>query len=179
MASIEPEESAGRHIESRLELSRGAMRFVVYLTIVIMAATGMAVSPADASDSDLRALYAQVIRNPTDTELNLRYARLAEERGMVRWALAAYERMLLNDPGNEEVKRGLQRLRRKLQPDTTQFAFETGGIFESNPRYTPNNARSELQILSSLGVRDERTLGDLRWRTTGSVAGWWHQKETD
>jgi hypothetical protein len=153
------------------------MRFVVTLTVVIMAA--MASTSAGAADDDLRIIYAQVIRNPTDTQLNLRYARLAEERGMLRWALAAYERMLVNDPDNDEVKRGLQRIRRKLQPSVTQWALEVGGIFESNPRYSPTNPNNELQVLGTLGMRDERNLGDWRWRTTGSVAGWWHQKESD
>jgi len=154
------------------------MRSVVFLTVVTLAAI-MAGSPARAADDDLRALYAQVIRNPADTQTNLQYARLAEERGMLRWALSAYERMLVNDPDNEEVKRGLQRIRRKLQPSVTQWVFETGGIFESNPRYVPNSPNNELQVLSSLSVRDERNLGDWRWRTTASAAGWWHQKERD
>ena len=139
------------------------MRSVVFLTVVTLAAI-MAGSPARAADDDLRALYAQVIRNPADTQTNLQYARLAEERGMLRWALSAYERMLVNDPDNEEVKRGLQRIRRKLQPSVTQWVFETGGIFESNPRYVPNSPNNELQILSSLSVRDESNLGDWRWR---------------
>src|SRR5215510_14182100 len=145
------------------------MRFVVFLTVVTLAAI-MAGSPAGAADDDLRALYAQVIRNPTDTQTNLRYARLAEERGMWRWALAAYERMLVNDPDNEEVKRGLQRIRRKLQPSVTQWAFETGGIFESNPRYSPTNPNNELQILSSLSVRDVATALSLHLAAGGGAS---------
>src|SRR5262245_27426213 len=42
----------------RLKLSRGEMRSVVYLTVVIMAAVSACTS-AGAADDDLRVLYAQ------------------------------------------------------------------------------------------------------------------------
>jgi hypothetical protein len=154
------------------------MRIVVFLMIAAIMA-GLPAGPAKAADDDLKALYRQVLRNPTDTEINLRYARLAEERGKPRLALAAYERMLVNDPTNEEVKRGMQRIRYKLHPDQTQYSASLGGIWESNPRYDPANQRGELQALASLAFRDERKVGDQRWRTTGSVAGWFHQHESD
>ena len=85
-------------------------------------------SPAGADE--LKRLYAQILRNPTNSELNFRYAQLAEERGEWRKALSAYERVLVNDPDNPDVLRALQRVRRKLQPNTTQYLVETGARWE-------------------------------------------------
>jgi hypothetical protein len=87
--------------------------------------------------------------------------------------------VLVNDPGNVEAQAGLQRVRRRLQPDSTQFTAEFGVIGESNPRYLPSGARAEAQGLASLGMRDERTIADVRWRTTGSAFGLLHSNEHD
>ncbi len=158
------------------------MRFVVLLAAAIIAAWS---GGASAAGGDLARLYARVLRNPADSAVNLEYARLAEEQGKLRWALAAYERVAANDPANAEAQRGLARVRRKLQPDVTQFIAEIGGAWESNPRYTNNNPanattpRSELQGFGSLQMRDERALGDLRWRTNALAAGLVHQNEGD
>lgn len=90
-------------------------------------ALSLLVSPAGADE--LRQLYAQILRDPTNSELNFRYAQLAEQRGEIRKALSAYERILLNDPDNPDVRRALQRIRRALQPDTTQFFAELGAAY--------------------------------------------------
>src|SRR6266567_1905395 len=114
---------------------------------------------------------------PTNSQLNLRYAELAEASGKLRWALAAYERVLVNDPGNVEAQAGLQRVRRRLQPVSTQFTAELGVIGETNPRNLPSGARAEAQGLASLGMRDERTIADVRWRTTAAAYGLLHSNE--
>ncbi len=62
----------------------------------------------------------------------------------------------MNDPGNVEAQAGLQRVRRRLQPDSTQFTAELGVIGETNPRNLPSGARAEAQGVASLGMRDER-----------------------
>jgi len=124
-------------------------------------------------------LYAQVLRDPTNSQLNLRYAELAEASGKLRWALAAYERVLVNDPENVEAQAGLQRVRRRLQPNSTQFVAELGAIGESNPRYLPSGARAEAQGLATLSMRDERTIADVRWRTTAAAFGLLHSNEQD
>ncbi len=62
---------------------------------------------AHAQQTDeLEALNQQILDNPQDVDLNLRYARAAEDAGKLRLALVAYERILINDPGNEEARRG-------------------------------------------------------------------------
>src|ERR1700675_3721085 len=129
------------------------------------AAEPVEAGPGPGAPAELTRVYAQILRDPTNSQLNLRYAELAEASGKLRWALAAYERVLVNDPGNLEAQAGLQRVRRRLQPNATQFTAEFGAVGETNPRYLPSGARAEAQALASLGMRDERTIADVRWRT--------------
>lgn len=128
---------------------------------------------------ELNATYSRVMRNPGDTELNLRFARLAEASGYARWALATYERVLLNDPGNAEAEAGYLRLRRAFQPNITSVTFQMGAGYESNPTYYIPPARGEFQSYAGVSFRDERTLGDMRWRTTGTALGQLHEKEQE
>ena len=129
-----------------------------------------------AQARDLNTLYDRILREPANSELNLQFAKQAEAQGSLRWALAAYERVVLNDPNNFEAKVGLMRIRRILQPSFTLVTAEVGTAFESNPLYYLPNSRSELQAFGSLSLRDERNLGTQRWRTVGAIAGQVHQK---
>jgi hypothetical protein len=137
---------------------------------VLGLALSLLVSPAGADE--LKSLYAQILRNPTNSELNFRYAKLAEERGEWRKALSAYERILVNDPDNPDVRRALQRVRRKLQPNTTQFVTELGGRWESNPRRVATGENDDGLALARVTMRDERGFGDAsRWRTIAQLLG--------
>jgi hypothetical protein len=149
------------------------------LILCIVAAVAANCLGSAARADDIARLYAQVLKNPADTQANLHYAQAAEENGKLRWALMAYERVVANDPGNAEAQAGLQRVRRKLQPNTTQYTVEAGAAFESNPRYSSNGSRGEAQLFASGAIRDERTLGDLRWRTNALALGLWHGTEND
>jgi len=130
-------------------------------------------SLASAAEADeLKQLYAQILRNPTNSELNFRYAQLAEERGELRKALTAYERVLVNDPNHPDVHRALQRIRRKLQPDTTQVLAELGAGWESNPHRVNTGEQDDGLVLARVTVRDERKFGDAsRWRTFVQLLG--------
>jgi len=123
---------------------------------------------ADLLRAELLRTHALVLQRPADTELSLRYARLAEQLGEPRKALSAYERVIANDPTNPEALQGLVRIRRKLQPQQTIIFTEFGGAWESNPRRVPTDARSEWEALARIMVRDERALGGMRWRTESS-----------
>ena len=125
-----------------------------------------------AGADELKRLYAQILRDPANSELNFRYAELAEKRGETRKALAAYERVLLNDPNNPEVRRALQRIRRALQPNITQFIAEFGAAYESNPRRLSTGESDDGVALARLMMRDERGIGGgMRWRTIGQLSG--------
>ncbi|HEV7822888.1 MAG TPA: hypothetical protein VGO84_17015, partial [Burkholderiales bacterium] len=129
--------------------------------------------------NEIESLHAQILRQPGNSELNLRFAQLAESSGHLRWALSAYERVVLNDPSNAEAMNGLVRVRRALQPSITQVTAQFGAQYESNPRYYLPPHRGEMQALGSVALLDERNLGGTRWRTNAVVAGIVHGKETD
>ena len=145
-----------------------------------LAAAFLAVgAAATAHGRDIDVLHAQILRNPANIELNLRFARLAEASGIPRWALAAYERVLAEDPLNPEARQGIQRILRGLQPSFTLVTAEFGVAYESNPRLYLPPKRGELLGIGSLALRDERFLADTRWRTTGLLAGQVHQKNDE
>jgi hypothetical protein len=135
--------------------------------------------PVQAAADSLEALHREILGNPRDTEANLRFAQLAEHTGHLRWALAAYERLLINEPDNIEAQRGLQRVRRALQPNFTLATLQFGAIYETNPRYYLPPRRDEVQGFGSLVVLDERRLGEQRWRTNAFAAGVLHQHHGD
>jgi hypothetical protein len=128
------------------------------------------------STPELARLNAQIMNAPTNTELNLRYARLAEQAGFKRKALVAYERILVYDPSNVEAQEGLDRIRRKLQPNETRYTVELGGVYESNPLWSPTNHKPDGQLLAAASVKDERTVGEVRWRTQGTGFGLVHSE---
>jgi hypothetical protein len=153
------------------------------LAVLSLAASVLAGSalPARATKSSpqLDALYAQVLKHPQDSQLNLRFARAAETAGVLRWALSAYERVTINDPANAEAQAGLQRIRRKLQPNISQVTVSLGSALETNPRYYIGPKRTEIEGLASAVLFDERAIGGTRWRTNGAVAGQLHSKSHD
>jgi hypothetical protein len=102
---------------------------------------------------------------------------LAESSGYLRWALTAYERVVLNDPNNFEAQKALQRVHRALQPDITLLSLQYGGRYESNPLYYLTPHRAEAQAFGSAALVVERTFNGTRWRTNGVAAGLLHQKE--
>ena len=135
-------------------------------------------------------VFAQLLNNPDDPALNVRYAELAEARGDTRKALAAYERALARDPHNREVLRAYKRTKRRLMPAVTSVTVEKGVSYASNPRQLPSTVRREGDVTldAAMHVFDERTLGSRRWRSevygqaqiqgdvsdisAGSVAAW-------
>ena len=125
-----------------------------------------------ANADELRRLYAQILRDPTNSELNFRYAELAEQRGEIRKALSAYERVAQNDPNHPRVMMALQRIRRMLQPDTTQFYTQFGFAYETNPGRVAANERDDGAFIARLSMKDERGVGNgMRWRTVGQLSG--------
>lgn len=117
----------------------------------------------------LAAAYQSVLANPTDTEVNLQYALVAEGQKKWRLALAAYERILANDPNNAAARAGLQRIRRIIQPPETQKTVEIGTEYDSNILQVPEGATSDWTFYAKGRVRDERNWFGERWRTTATA----------
>lgn len=132
-------------------------------------------------DLELRRVFEQILQDPGNPGLNLRYARLATERGEVRKALAAYERILAQDPSNEEAKAGIRRIQRELEPSITRVTLLLGGQYESNPRHVPGSGSNlhDGTLYGRLQAYDERRLGPFRWRSEGDVYANWHTKFHD
>ena len=141
------------------------------LRLVALAAFVLFALPADAVANELARLNLQIVNDPTNIELNLRYARLAEEKGEPRKALAAYERVLSYDPGNTEAQSGMQRVRARILPAVTEIFTEFGAGWETNPHQVPVGKKGDLQLFGRVSLRDERTIADTRWRTTGLLIG--------
>jgi hypothetical protein len=138
-------------------------RLFLAASLVALAA---ATSPAVADP--LSDAYQGVIANPTDTEVNLQYALVAEGQKKWRLALAAYERILANDPDNARAKAGLQRIRRIIQPAQTQKTVEVGTEYDSNALHEPGSG-DDWTFYAKGRVRDERNWMGMRWRTTATA----------
>ncbi len=134
-------------------------------------AVGLATFAFPAAADELTAAYQRVLADPTDSEISLQYALVAEGGHEYRKALSAYERVLLNDPTNADAKRGLVRVRRIIQPASTQFFAEAGGMWQSNPELVSSGASQDFVPYAQLRVKDERPIAGMRWRTIGSLYG--------
>jgi tetratricopeptide (TPR) repeat protein len=145
-------------------------RFVAAVVFICASIAGPALA------DELSEINALIIENPADVELNLQYALVAEGQGKYRLALAAYERILLNDPDNRAAKRGLVRVRRLIQPPTTRTFIEAGVKGESNAEHQPDPGQFDFLGFGRLRVRDERNLGETRWRSEGTLYGEIHSE---
>ena len=131
-------------------------------------------APAAAQDDgEYRRAFEDVMSDPTGPAPNLRYARMAIDRGELRKALAAYERVLGRDPANAEALAGRNRILRQLEPNTTRAVLTVGGRYETNPRHAnvTNTHTDDGAYTGRLNVVDERRVFDIRWRTEGDLVG--------
>ncbi len=142
------------------------MRFAIAaLFLLLLASTG------GARADELSDLNDAILNDPQNVDLNLRYARLAEQKGDLRKALAAYERVTVNNPSNQTAQEGFRRISRKLQPDSTRYTFELGGGWESNPARLDSGGKSDFLVIGRAEVKDERRVADVPWRTVLNAAG--------
>ncbi len=122
--------------------------------------------------ADLDSLNQQIIDNPQDVALNLSYARAAEAQGKPRLALVAYERILINDPSNEEARRGYERIRRQIEPGYTIARLEVGARWDSNALNASDDSfvlftddREATTYYGKLLVANESEFMNRRWRS--------------
>ncbi len=125
---------------------------------------------------ELRRVFDQLLQDPTNSDLNFRYARIARERGELRKALATYERVLATDPDNQEAQDGIRRVKRLLEPDATEVVVLVGGQYETNPQYETdsNSSTDDVSLVGRAVVTDDRKFGETRWRTNGDFFSNWH-----
>lgn len=133
----------------------------------IFVATARAQTPAE----DLADLNTQILEDPENSELNLSYARVAEQSGKLRLALAAYERVLINDPLNEEAQRGFARVRRVIEPPFQTRQVEIGARWDSNPWDVNGGDDEAVSAFAHATVVDERRISAHRWRSIARLDG--------
>jgi len=143
------------------------MKRMLLVLVALFAVSAMTPAAAD----ELARLNALIINDPRNIELNLAYARAAEARGDNGKALAAYERVAEMDPGNAEARAGVARAGARLQPHTFQLFTEIGGGYESNPQNLAVGREGTPELFARVLMKDERTLWDMRWRTTALLTG--------
>ena len=86
---------------------RRALHVIVAICLIATVARGggaYAQSIFWNEQATLDALYQRVLRDPTNVQLTLQYARLAKDSGDYEAAISAYERLLLYNPALPEVK---------------------------------------------------------------------------
>ena len=138
---------------------------------LLLAASVTALSAGLARPQDLQALNNDILENPSDSELSLRYARAAEETGKWRLALAAYERVLINDPENDEARRGYERMRRRIEPGCTTIFAEFCVRWYSNPVNLPAFEEEDFSVFANATLINERPFADRRWRSIINFEG--------
>ena len=152
---------------------RTALCLAVIAAVAVLAPTGV------ARADELSRLHTLILKDPGNIELNLRYARLAEEQGDLRKALSAYERVMANTPANYEAQEGFRRIVRKLAPEGTRVTVELGGGWESNPARVARNPESDWLGVARIDARDDRRFGEMSWRTNANAMGEFYAKQGD
>ena len=138
---------------------------------LLLAASVTALSTAMSFAQDLGELNDRILNDTGNVELNLQYARLAEQHGELRLALAAYERILINNPDNEEAKRGFTRVRRILEPAYSTLRVEVGVQWDTNQLNLADWDEETYSAYWRASSVDERRLGSQRWRTNVNFDG--------
>ncbi|GBF25979.1 hypothetical protein MnTg02_01015 [bacterium MnTg02] len=127
------------------------------------------------------SLIRQLLNDPANIELNLRYADEAERRGELRKALQAYERLVANHPDDASLRRKLLRVKRLLRPAVTLAYVSIGAAYATNPRQRSSaEPREETGIFSAHAILyDERTIKRTRWRSYASAQTHYYDEADD
>lgn len=155
------------------------MKAAFRAALLLIVAALLAGSPGAATADELARLNALIMRSPNSVELNLRYAQAAEDMGQPEKALAAYERVLELDPNNMAARMGILRATKGILPNITQVFLEYGAGWESNPRRVNGGSSSDAMLLGRAMIKDDRTIGSMRWRTVGTLVGQAYAHHTD
>lgn len=139
----------------------------------LLVGAGVASAQAQTPDARLDAMLEPLLADPDDLELNLAYARAAEDAGRLRHALAAYERAARANPDSAAARRGFARIRRLLSPTSTRFRLEVGGSGATVDQSDMLGFDDFDEAVGDarLSMVDERTVGGVRLRSELEAAG--------
>ncbi len=106
------------------------------------------ISAGESPEAD--SLYAQLLKDPTNRSLNLRYATLATRMGDYESAIPPLERLLLNSPDDAWLQLQLGQLYKALNSKpTAQYYLESVVSNPKAPAEMVKQAKQELQELAS------------------------------
>ena len=146
----------GRH-EHRTGFARSLERRLRVLGIGLALSLAAAALPAAAQDADPRAeflsLYQQLLKNPTNIELTLRYARLGAQLGDYEASVSALERLLMYNPNlpTAEIELGLLYARLKSYAMARAYLEQASAAPNASPelRARAQDALAKVDRLSS------------------------------
>lgn len=141
------------------------VRHILLCSAIVMW-VAFSVAPTVADDDTLSDVFREILRNPQDSTLNWRYAEIAEDRGALGNALAAYERILAHRPGDEDARRESERLLSLLRAPKTEARLSVGGLYETNAPRRDDSLPSfnDWGLVGRFQIRHDRTIKDRRYR---------------
>jgi tetratricopeptide (TPR) repeat protein len=142
----------------RQQLQTGRLARLAALGVGLVLALAAAALPASAQDADSRrseflSLYQQLLKNPTNVELTLRYARLGAEIGDYEASVSALERLLMYNPNlpTAEIELGLLYARLKSYAMARVYLEQAQSAPNASPevRARAQDALAKVDRLSS------------------------------
>src|SRR5438876_131316 len=98
----------------RYRIARGIRLAAALLWLSSGAALGQPTAAGTAEDEQATALFQLLLKDPTNVDLNFRYAEAAVKQGNYEGAISALERLLLYNPNFPGVKLQLAELYARL-----------------------------------------------------------------
>lgn len=138
--------------------SRGPQRGLAALVIGLALSMAAVAFPAAAQDAgsqraEFLSLYQQILKNPTNVELTLRYARLGAELGDYEASVSALERLLIYNPNlpTAELELGLLYARLKSYAMARAYLEQASAAPNASPelRARAQDAIAKVDKLSS------------------------------
>ena len=142
----------------RRELKSGRRWRLATLGVSLALGLATASLPAAADDTDPKraeflSLYQQVLKNPTNVELTLRYARLGADLGDYEASVSALERLLMYNPDlpTAEIELGLLYARLKSYAMARVYLEQAAAAPNASPelRARAQDALTKVDRLSS------------------------------
>lgn len=142
----------------RREPRSGRRRRLAILAVGLALSLAAASRPALADDTDSKRaeflnLYQQVLKNPTNIELTLRYARLGADLGDYEASVSALERLLMYNPNlpTAEIELGLLYARLKSYTMARVYLEQAAAAPNASPevRARAQDALTKVDRLSS------------------------------
>lgn len=147
-----------RRHEPQTGSARGPARRLAALGIGLalsLAATALpaAAQDADSARAEFLSLYQQLLKNPTNLELTLRYARLGAELGDYEASVSALERLLMYNPNlpTAELELGLLYARLKSYAMARAYLEQASAAPNASPelRARAQDALAKVDRLNS------------------------------